>query len=73
MTSTTPMIPQSPIERLRWAVTDSWVLARRDLTYLWHTPEEIIGGLLFPAVSVMLFGYVFGSARCCKPPSICPC
>lgn len=62
MLNTIPAIPQTRAERLRWGILDSWTLARRSLTYWLRSPQEIIGGLLFPVVSVLLFGYVFGSA-----------
>ncbi|MGH3900513.1 MAG: ABC transporter permease [Pseudonocardiaceae bacterium] len=59
---TTPMVPRSPLARLRWAAVDGWSIMRRDLTYWIRSPEEIIGSLAFPVTSVLLFGYVFGSA-----------
>nr|WP_092530354.1 ABC transporter permease [Amycolatopsis arida] len=37
-------------------------MTRRNLTYWLRSPEEVVGGLAFPIVSVLLFGYVFGSA-----------
>lgn len=48
--------------RIGWAVSDSLTVMKRNLLHLRYKPEEIIGGLAFPVVSVLLFGYVFGSA-----------
>lgn len=48
--------------RIGWAIADSVIVMRRNLTHLLYKPEEIIGGLAFPVVAVLLFGYVFGSA-----------
>jgi ABC-2 type transport system permease protein len=48
--------------RIGWAVSDSLTVMKRNLLHLRYKPEEIIGGLAFPIVSVLLFGYVFGSA-----------
>lgn len=58
----TPVIPRTPWERLRWGVTDAWVVTKRDLTHWIRRPSQIISGLMFPIMSVLLFGYVFGSA-----------
>ncbi|SHG21462.1 ABC transporter permease [Streptoalloteichus hindustanus] len=54
--------PETPLARLRWAVVDGWTVTRRDLTHWIRSPEEVLGGLTFPVVSVLLFGYVLGSA-----------
>jgi ABC-2 type transport system permease protein len=59
---TTPMIPRTSGQRLRWAVADAWVITRRALTHWVRQPTQIIAGLMFPIISVLLFGYVFGSA-----------
>ncbi|MFC0041949.1 ABC transporter permease [Actinomadura rayongensis] len=48
--------------RLRWALSDGLVLAGRELAHLRHQPGELVAALVFPAVMVVLFGYVFGSA-----------
>ncbi|CAM3365246.1 ABC transporter permease [Kibdelosporangium persicum] len=61
-TMTTVPIPRTPAARLRWAVHDGLTVTRRDLTHWIRSPEEIFGGLMFPVLSVLLFGYVFGSA-----------
>jgi ABC-2 type transport system permease protein len=57
-----PVIPRTPLERAKWGVIDAWVVTRRDLTHWVRQPTQIIAGLMFPIVSVLLFGYVFGSA-----------
>src|SRR5665809_103578 len=61
MNTTTAMIPSTPLERLRWALRDSWVVAHRDLSHWAHQPGQIVAGLLFPVVFIVLFGFVFGS------------
>lgn len=61
-TMTTVPIPRTPAARLRWAIHDGLTVTRRDLTHWIRSPEEIFGGLMFPILSVLLFGYVFGSA-----------
>ncbi|MGD9739578.1 MAG: ABC transporter permease [Bauldia sp.] len=62
MTITAPPVPRGTIERIRWAIKDGWTITRRDFIHIVRKPEQIIGGLLFPILSVVLFGYVFGSA-----------
>ncbi|WP_199487328.1 ABC transporter permease [Actinomadura spongiicola] len=48
--------------RLYWAVADSWTIVLRGLTHYVRQPSNIAWQLGFPIVSVLLFGYVFGSA-----------
>ncbi|MGW5055330.1 ABC transporter permease [Actinokineospora sp. NPDC004072] len=47
---------------LKWTVTDSAVLIRREVGKLLRQPGELASELLLPAVLVLMFGYVFGSA-----------
>jgi ABC-2 type transport system permease protein len=47
---------------VRLALGDGWTIVRRDLAQLRYTPTELAGELIFPAVMVVLFGYIFGSA-----------
>ncbi|MER5645552.1 ABC transporter permease [Streptosporangium sp. NPDC002524] len=51
-----------PGRRLRWTFTDGLTLVGRELGRLRHDPGELVAALIFPAVMVVLFGYVFGSA-----------
>ncbi|MFG2089334.1 MULTISPECIES: ABC transporter permease [unclassified Spirillospora] len=48
--------------RLYWAAADSWTIVLRGLTHYVRQPSNIAWQLGFPIVSVLLFGYVFGSA-----------
>ncbi|WP_141575239.1 ABC transporter permease [Actinomadura sp. WMMA1423] len=54
--------PASRAGRLRWALTDGITLIGRELGHLRQAPGELVAALIFPAVMVVLFGYVFGSA-----------
>lgn len=49
-------------QRLRWALADGVTVMRRDLAHLRYEPAGLVGALVFPAIMVVLFGYVFGSA-----------
>jgi ABC transporter DrrB family efflux protein len=62
MTIQTPAIPQSSLDRFRWVGIDAWTIAGRDLRHWIREPVSIIFRLLYPIISVLLFGYVFGSA-----------
>ncbi|WP_406393055.1 ABC transporter permease [Streptomyces sp. NBC_00887] len=48
--------------RALWALVDTWNVTRRSLTHYRRQPVAIIWQLGFPVVSVLLYGYVFGSA-----------
>jgi ABC-2 type transport system permease protein len=61
-TATAPTTTAVPTGGLRWTLTDSWVVARRDLLHWVRNPSVIIASVAFPAMFVLLFGFVFGSA-----------
>ncbi|SCE37355.1 ABC transporter permease [Streptomyces sp. OspMP-M43] len=44
------------------AVTDCWNITRRTLTHYQRHPSAVVWQLGFPILSVLLYGYVFGSA-----------
>ncbi|GAA0413311.1 ABC transporter permease [Microbispora corallina] len=54
--------PSTPLERLRWGLGDTLVIAGRSYARLRAQPGEIAGALIFPVIMTVLFGYVFGSA-----------
>jgi ABC-2 type transport system permease protein len=65
MTTMTMQAPQAPATltgRARWALADCLTVVRRDLRHIKYAPGELVGALVFPAIMVLLFGYVFGSA-----------
>ncbi len=57
-----PPAPAGRAARVRWALADGLTVVRRDLRHLKYQPGELIGALVFPAIMIVLFGYVFGSA-----------
>lgn len=57
-----PVPPATRAGRIRWALHDGVTVARRNLAQLKAQPGELVGALIFPAIMVVLFGYVFGSA-----------
>jgi ABC transporter DrrB family efflux protein len=53
-------IPSSVPQRARWLVSDSLVLARRNLEHVRQIPEKLLDVTLQPIMFVLLFVYVFG-------------
>jgi ABC-2 type transport system permease protein len=47
-------------QRLRWLVSDSLALARRNVEHVRQIPEKLIDVTLQPLMFVLLFAYVFG-------------
>ena len=52
-------------ERLRFGLSDSLVLARRNLSHVRQIPEKLIDVTVQPLMFVILFAYVFGGAIAC--------
>lgn len=50
------------VNRLRWAVADAWTMTARDLAHWARQPGQVLVGLLFPVMVVLMFGYLFGGA-----------
>ena len=61
MTALQPAIPRGVVSRVRWGVSDTWAITRRDLIQWVAEPWRIVAEILFPVMFVLLFGYVFGS------------
>jgi ABC transporter DrrB family efflux protein len=51
-----------PGSRRPAALTDCWTITRRALMHWAHQPAQVILGLLFPVMTVLMFGYLFGGA-----------
>ena len=49
-------------QRLRWALADGWTITLRDLKHWAAQPWQIVFGLLFSVMLVLMFGYLFGGA-----------
>jgi ABC-2 type transport system permease protein len=60
--SLSPLLAVSALDRLRWGFRDGLTMIGRQLVRVRRHPGELLAGLIFPAVMVLLFGYVFGSA-----------
>ena len=62
MTTMVPELPTTRAGRLRGMLVDTGTVAWRDLVHWRRDPARIWGSLIYSVVSVVLFGYVFGSA-----------
>lgn len=61
MTALSTAVPESSAgARLRWLVSDSLVLARRNLEHVRQIPEKLLDVTLQPVMFVVLFAFVFG-------------
>jgi ABC transporter DrrB family efflux protein len=52
----------SPLTRLRWAVSDTLTISRRNLIVWYRVPAYIFFSVVQPVIFVLLFRYVFGGA-----------
>jgi ABC-2 type transport system permease protein len=55
-------ISPTPSRRLGWLLSDAWTIAGVNVLHWIRNPVAVLGGLLYPIVMVVLFGYVLGSA-----------
>ncbi|MEU2613724.1 ABC transporter permease [Micromonospora sp. NPDC007271] len=56
-----PPASAGPLDRLRWAVRDGWVMTGRNMWHVVRSPEQIVIYFSLPIMFVLVFGYVFGS------------
>jgi ABC-2 type transport system permease protein/oleandomycin transport system permease protein len=52
----------SPVARIRWAVSDTLTITKRNLLALTRIPEQLFFSTVQPIMFVLLFTYVFGGA-----------
>ncbi|CCK28450.1 ABC transporter transmembrane component [Streptomyces davaonensis JCM 4913] len=46
-----------------YALTDSWTMTRRELAHWARQPVQLIVGLVFPVMLLVMFGYLVGGGR----------
>jgi ABC-2 type transport system permease protein/oleandomycin transport system permease protein len=51
-----------PLDRIRWAASDAWVLTWRNLAVWLRVPAYIVFTVVQPTIFTLLFRYVFGGA-----------
>jgi ABC-2 type transport system permease protein len=62
--STTPIpaIPETWVDRLRWTIADTLTLTIRGLNHWRRQPLQIIAGMAFMIMLVVLYAFLFGGA-----------
>jgi ABC transporter DrrB family efflux protein len=55
-----PLVPTG--DGLRWAVSDTLAMTRRNLTTMVRVPQVLVFALVQPVIFVLMFRYVFGGA-----------
>ncbi|MGY1813823.1 ABC transporter permease [Blastococcus sp. SYSU D00820] len=56
----TALLEERPAERLRWAVTDAFTVAGRDVAHWRREPAGLLIGVLFPVLMMVTFVYLLG-------------
>ncbi|MCK8677889.1 ABC transporter permease [Streptomyces lichenis] len=46
-----------------WAAADSWTMTRRELAHWARQPAQVVVGLVFPVMLLLMFGYLIGGGR----------
>ncbi|MFF7050457.1 ABC transporter permease [Streptomyces griseorubiginosus] len=46
-----------------YALTDSWTMTRRELAHWARQPVQVVVGLVFPVMLLVMFGYLVGGGR----------
>lgn len=46
-----------------YALTDSWIMTRRELAHWARQPVRVLVGLVFPVMLLLMFGYLVGGGR----------
>jgi ABC-type polysaccharide/polyol phosphate export permease len=62
MTTTQPAIPTTLLERARWTVADTWTLTLRGMNHWRRQPLQVIAGMAFMLMLVVLYAFLFGGA-----------
>jgi ABC transporter DrrB family efflux protein len=64
VTTEAPGVPAGPgrLTQVRWAVTDTLTITRRNLLVWMRTPAYLVFTVIQPVMFVLLFRYVFGGA-----------
>ncbi|MFF7753891.1 ABC transporter permease [Streptomyces sp. NPDC007971] len=48
---------------MRYVLTDSWTMTRRELAHWARQPGQLLVALLFPVMLLLMFGYLIGGGR----------
>ncbi|MFJ2079644.1 ABC transporter permease [Streptomyces anulatus] len=62
-TTTVAPGPGGAPSRLDWALADSWTMTRRELAHWARQPVQVLVGLVFPVMLLLMFTYLVGGGR----------
>ncbi|WP_330446873.1 ABC transporter permease [Streptomyces anulatus] len=62
-TTTVAPGPGGAPSRLGWALADSWTMTRRELAHWARQPVQVLVGLVFPVMLLLMFTYLVGGGR----------
>ncbi|MFD5643754.1 ABC transporter permease [Streptomyces anulatus] len=62
-TTTVAPGPSGAPSRLGWALADSWTMTRRELAHWARQPVQVLVGLVFPVMLLLMFTYLVGGGR----------
>ncbi|WP_172386085.1 ABC transporter permease [Streptomyces sp. MNP-20] len=60
-TSTRPVVGAGTA--VGWAVADSWTMTRRELAHWARQPVQVVVGLAFPVMLLLMFNYLIGGGK----------
>ncbi|WP_260679557.1 ABC transporter permease [Streptomyces albidoflavus] len=49
--------------KLSWAFADSWTMTRRELAHWARQPVQVVVGLVFPVMMLLMFGFLIGGGK----------
>ncbi|AGJ55747.1 ABC transporter permease [Streptomyces sp. NPDC053741] len=49
--------------RIGWALADSWTMTRRELAHWARQPVQVVVGLVFPVMLLLMFNYLVGGGQ----------
>ena len=49
--------------RIGWALIDSWTMSRRELAHWARQPVQVVVGLAFPVMLLLMFNYLIGGGK----------
>lgn len=53
---------QSPVSGLLWLISDTWIMAKRSITHIIRSFDQVMSLILFPIMFLLLNRYVFGGS-----------
>ncbi len=61
--SGTVVVPVTGGSRVGWALVDCWTMTRRELAHWARQPVQVLVGLVFPVMLLLMFNYLIGGGK----------